>query len=777
MASRKARSTRKRQTAKGRKKTKVERSWWRTWMVRLLKFGTLVGVIAGIAIGGYLVFLDRTITKTFEGRRWSIPAQVYAQPIELHPGASLSLTALRTELKRLGYQRDTKLRTPGTFHGAEQTLDLYLRAFQFLESQRPSQKIRIRFSGQRIHSITSAGEQVPLIRLEPATIGSFFPSHGEDRIILAPDQVPPLLAAGLIAVEDRNYLKHIGFSLRGILRAFVVNVQSGERQQGGSTLTQQLVRSYFLSTRRTIERKLQEVAMSVILELRFSKQDLLTAYINEIFLGQNGARAIHGFGLGAQFYFNKPISELRPDEIATLVTIIRGPSYYNPFRHEDRVHERRDRILATFRREGLISEEEFVAAIATPLSVVANPNSGGAYYPAFMDRVRMELKQQYDIEALSSEGLNVFTTIKPRLQEHVQTAVSVTLNQIEQDRGIKLGALQGSAILADSQTGEVHALIGGRKGRVDGFNRALNAHRPIGSLVKPVVYLTALESGLHLASLVKDEPITIQPEHGEPWSPKNFDGESRGELPLVRALAESLNLATVNLGTTVGLDLIQRRFANLVGHPPQNRYPSFLLGAESLSPLQMLELYGNFASGGFRTPPKTVIAVLDSKGEPLSHHPFELTQTIEPHNAGAINRALEIVMAKGTGRSSPYATRGVAGKTGTSNDNRDSWFAGFDNRQVSIVWVGRDDNAVTGLTGTSGALRVWNAMMYGQAIDPLVHMPSPQLAEVEFTTGKYARAACADVVVIPVPDPDTLPVKAGCGVRGSLANRLRKWFE
>ena len=743
-----------------------------------IKFGFYSSLLVALGVLGYLVYLDRTITETFEGRRWSVPAQVYAQPLELHPGAAFSAAMLTTELKRLGYRNDPNLRTAGSYKTVGGVLQIWLRPFRFQEGQRSDQRIDVRFSGRNIADITDpSGSTVPVVRLEPAIIGSFFPSHGEDRIILTPDQVPALLRDGLKAIEDRNFDNHVGFSVRGIMRALVVNLRAGERQQGGSTLTQQLVKSYFLSNERTISRKLQEVGMAVILDARFSKEDLLTAYINEIFLGQSGNRAIHGFGLGAQFYYNKPLGELDPQQIATLIAVIRGPSYYNPFRHPERAQGRRDRILQTFLNDKLINEEQYQIALAAPLGVVRGSKGGGTYYPAFMDQVRRELSELYDAEALASAGLRIFTTIQPHRQEHVQAAVSATLTRIENSRQAPPGELEAAALVTDSQTGEILALVGGREGRVDGFNRALSARRPVGSLIKPVVFLTALEAGWGLASLVSDEPITLQPEHGEAWTPKNFDGEHHGQLPLVRALAQSLNLATVNLGLEVGLDKVQQRFSQLLGRQPANRYPSFLLGAENLTPLEMSMLYGNFASSGFQTQPKAVISVLDEFNQPLSHHPFNVAETIPAEHAATINRALEIVMAKGTGRSSPFARQGVAGKTGTSNDNRDSWFAGFDNRYLSVVWVGRDDNKVTGLTGSSGALRVWDAMTAAQSVDPLLHMDMGDLVDVEFETGRLATAECADVVRIPVADTRELEIKPGCGItRRKSNNRLRRWF-
>ena len=777
--------TSRKASASGRRKNSKKRaeSWFvrlRKWMVRivlkLLMWTTLFATLIGVGFGYYL---DRTITKTFEGRRWSVPAQVFAQPLEIYAGQAISKTQLAEELERLGYRTTSNLSTPGTYRPSGQALQVYLRGFNFMEGNRPSQQVKVTFQNSVISQVQAKdSSEIPLIRLDPATIGSFFPSHGEDRLILSPEQVPPLLAEGLKAIEDRNFDEHRGFSITGILRAAWVNIRSGARTQGGSTLTQQLVKSYFLTNERTYERKLREVAMAIILELRFSKEDLLTAYINEIFLGQNGARAIHGFGLGAQFYFNKPINELAAHEIATMISIIRGPSYYNPFRHPERALARRNRILDTFLADGLISNPKHQDAIGSPLGVVSSPNSGGAYYPAFMDIVRAELSERYSASDLRSQGLRIFTTLKPREQETAQKAVTSTLQMIEQERKLEQGSLQAASVITDTQTGEILALIGGRKGRVDGFNRALNASRSVGSVIKPVIVLTALESGLDWTTLVNDTPITMTSDAGELWTPRNYDGKTRGELPMIRALAMSLNLAMVDLGNSVSLGEVQRRFTNLTGYAPKNRYPSFFLGAESMSPLQLTELYGNFASGGFHTPPKAVIAVLNENGQPLSHHPFDLTQSIHPETVASLNRGLEIVMSHGTGRSSQFAKQGVAGKTGTSNDNRDSWYAGFDNSKLSVIWVGRDDNKSTGLTGTSGALRIWNNMQVASGgVDPIAHGLAENLVEIEFSSGKRAAKSCADVVVIPIRRPDTLPIKSGCGIRKTFGQRLRSIFS
>ncbi|MFN2166250.1 MAG: transglycosylase domain-containing protein, partial [Anaerolineae bacterium] len=621
------------------------------------------------------------------------------------------------------------------------------------------------------------GRPVPLIRLDPPTIGSFFPSHGEDRQVLEPDQVPELLRSALKAVEDQNFDTHHGFDPQGIARALWVNVRAGEFQQGGSTLTQQLVKSYYLDNRRTLARKLRELVMAIILELRFSKADILNAYINEIYLGQDGRRAIHGFGLGSQFYFNKPLGELDVDEIATLIAVIRGPSYYNPFRHPERAQARRDLVLAKMAEHELITEQERLAGSSRPLAVIRGARTGGAYYPAFMDLVRSQLKARYRDEDLTSSGLRIFTTLKPAAQDAVELALSRTLEELESARELPESLLQGAVVITAPQTGEVLALAGGRTAGYDGFNRALNARRPVGSLIKPAVYLTALESGYHLASVVEDAPVTIT--HGNTvWAPQNFDKELHGPVPLVRALGDSMNLATVQLGMALGVDAVAARLEALTGRPVENRYPSLLLGAEAMTPLEVAGLYGTFASGGFYMPPKAVIAVLDETGAPVSHHPLELEQRVAARTAEALNRGLRAVMEYGTGRTSRFAKVGVAGKTGTSDDYRDSWFAGFDDAHLVVAWVGADDNTPTGLTGASGALRVWDGIMSHLKVHPLLAADTDDLRTIEYTTGLLANPSCAEVVSVPVPADAALQSKPGCGINlRSLTDRLRSWLD
>lgn len=743
-----------------------------------LKLTFYAGLLVSAVAVGYLIYLDRTITGTFEGRRWSVPAAVYAEPLELYPGAALTASDLVTELLRLGYQSRSASQ-PGTYQRSTNHLRIHLRSFQFMERTRSAEKIDITFGSYRIKAIEdSSGRGIVLIRLDPAMIGSFFPSHGEDRIVLAPEQVPDLLEQTLKAVEDQNFDHHIGFDLRGIARAFWVNITSGELKQGGSTLTQQLVKSYFLDNRRTLARKLNELAMAVILEARFSKVDLLNAYVNEIYIGQDGNRAVHGFGLGAQFFYNKPLIELNPAEIATLVAIIRGPSYYNPQRNPKRALARRNLVLDKMLANQLIDGITHKRNKNSTLNVVSGNRRGGAYYPAFMDLVRRDLGHLFDEDDLRTNGLRIFTTLRPRTQDAVESGLSTALAAIERNRNLPPGGLQAAVVMTNTQTGELLAVAGGRKAGFDGFNRAINARRPVGSLLKPMVYLTALENGYHLASIIQDESVLLTMPNSDVWAPMNFDKRTHGPVPLVRALGDSLNLATVNLGLAIGVDTVARRIESLTGRAPKNRYPSLLLGAESLTPVEVAAIYGTFASGGFYMPPKAVIAVLDERGSPVSHHPFQLEQRIKPEIAQAMTRALEVVMQTGTGRTSRYASSGIAGKTGTSDDFRDSWFAGFDATTLTVAWVGYDDNSPTGLTGSAGALKIWDAIMANLDLVPLAELSGANTVEIEYTTGLVANAGCAQIVSVPIPEGSVLRSKPGCGINlRSLSNRLRSWLQ
>jgi penicillin-binding protein 1B len=683
------------------------------------------------------------------------------------------------ELKRLGYTGAASLTTPGTYHRDGRALGVWLRGFSFSDGYRPAARVQLRFARDRILSLDDESDaRIPLVRLEPPQIGSFFASHGEDRLVVAPQDTPLLLTDTLKVVEDRRFDAHPGFDLKGIVRAFWTNIRAGRVEQGGSTLTQQLVKSFFLDNRRTLSRKLKELAMAIILELRFDKTDLLNAYVNEIYLGQEGNRAIHGFGLASEFYFNKPIAELDVPEIALLVAIIRGPSYYNPYQHADRARQRRDRVLALMRDHRLIDQPTYDATVHQPLALSRPARRGSRYYPGFMDLVRLELAGAYDEQLLASGGYRVFTTLNPRIQEQAEAAIRTTLQVLETQRGLPTNELQAAALVTSTQTGDVLALVGDRRAGFAGFNRALNAKRPVGSLMKPLVYLSAFESGrYHLASLVDDTPFVADPAQPDAWTPHNFDGQYHGPVPLVRALGDSLNVATVRLGLDLGVETIAQRLAELIEQPAPTAYPSLLLGAVDLSPMDMARLYTVFASGGFSARPKSVIEVRDEAGGLVEHYPILIRNVADASAVAQLNSGLRGVMSNGTGKTSRFRNRGAAGKTGTSDDFRDSWFVGFDNWHLSVIWVGYDDNRPNGLTGAAGAMRVWDELMRSLNPVPLNQPLPPGLIkrDLDYATGAWAREDCAATVRIVLPKEVNLPSKPGC--RPSLGERVKSWFD
>lgn len=747
----------------------------------------LIAGIATIALLAWVVHLDRKITAQFEGRRWTLPAQVYAEPTDLYVGQAFDADALEQELVRLGYQRVEQPKHAGSYSRRGARIDFVNRRFRFWDALQESQLLTITTRAGAIASMRNGrGEDVPVFRLDPLLIGSIFPIHGEDRIVVTPEEVSPLLPAALKVVEDRKFDTHWGIDLGAILRAAWVNLRAGHIEQGGSTLTQQLVKSYFLDNRRTLGRKIEEAVMAMLLEAHFEKQDLMNAYINEIYLGQDGRRAVHGFGLASQFYFGKPLAELQLHEVALLVAIVRGPSYYDPRRHPQRARARRDLVLELMAHHGVVEPQAAKRAAQRPLGIVSTSTQAGGYYPAFLDLVRRTLRRDYREEDLTEAGLRIFSTLNPRAQALAEQALTAELTRLDKTRKRKDARLEGVVVITAPQNGEVVALVGGRQANFDGFNRALDARRSIGSLVKPVIYLAAIETGqYHAASIVEDGPVSVKLSNGRLWEPQNISKEYYGPVPLVRALAQSLNLATVHLGLQVGLPKVTREFValGLQREPPQ--LPSVLLGALDVAPLEVAQLYNAFANGGFSTPLRAVRAIVDAQGEPLKSFALEVTPVADPKAVYELDRMLVQVMERGTGRAARARLPSglvVAGKSGTSSDYRDSWFAGFSGSHLAVVWIGYDDNAPTGLTGSSGALSVWSNVMGSIGTTSWTAAMPEGLEErwIEFPTGLAAQPDCGEEVIqVAVPRGTQLPNAPGCapGVLDGLGERAKEWWR
>lgn len=747
--------------------------------------------MAAIAAAAYVLYLDLLVTHQFEGRRWTLPALVYAAPLELYAGLPLPAPEVVHELERLHYRRVAQLDRPGTYRLNGARIDVALRPARFADENRDAQLLSIFSGAQGIESLKdAAGRDVPVIRLEPLLIGSIFPSHGEDRIVLSPRDVPPLLPAALKAVEDRRFDSHRGVDPEAILRALWVDARAGQIEQGGSTLTQQLVRSYFLSSRQTLGRKIREAIMAIALDAHFTKDDLMNAYINEIFLGQDGNRAIHGFGLASQFYFGKPLAELDLSEIALLVAVVRGPSYYDPRRHPDRVLARRNLVLKELADQQVVSAAQAAEGQRRPLGVTARP--AGAYYPAYLDFVRRTLRRDYREQDLTEAGLSIYTSLEPRAQDAAEHALDRELSRLDhvRKRGAEPESLEGAVVVTTPQSGDVIAIVGGRDVGYDGFDRALDARRAMGSLVKPFVYLTALESGRYnAATVIEDQPVDLKLAGGQHWRPENFNHDTNGPVPVARALAESLNLATVGVGLDVGLPKVAETLQRFGLERPPEQVPAMILGAVNVTPLEAAQLYNGLANGGFRNPLRAVRAVIGTDGKALKAFPLQVTQVATPEAVYQLDRLLTLVMDRGTGRAArPLLPPDlvVAGKSGTSSDFRDSWFAGFSGSDLTVVWVGYDDNAPTGFTGSAGALPVWTRIMAALGGSSW-NAPMPEGLvdmQIEFATGLRVLPGCSDDrVTVAVPAGTQVPAKPGCGFPDSgnpvatFIDRTQQWLR
>ncbi len=734
--------------------------YWR----RSLVLACLV-LAGGIAV--WVVHLDGVVTREFQGRHWSVPARVFAAPLELYVGAPVSANDLEQELRRLHYRPGDPSTGTGIYRRRNDTFELHTRRVRFIEELREPASLTIRAGSGAITDLRQAdGTELPVFRLDPPVVGSVFPVHGEDRLILTPAEVPPLLRAGIKVIEDRRFDEHRGVDAWGVLRALWANVRAGRVVQGGSTLTQQLVKNYFLSDEQTFGRKATEAIMALRLEAHYSKEEILVAYLNEVYLGQDGARAIHGFGLASEFYFAKPLDELDVGEMALLIGLVKGPSFYDPRTHADRARSRRNLVLQELAQAQLISAADAKRASSIPLGLKA---PGGSYVPAYLDLVRRHLKRDYAEADLAAAGLAVYTSLDPRAQAAAELALTSNLKRLDAASRVRNAALEGAVVVAEPNSGDVVAVVGGREVGADGFNRALDARRPIGSLVKPAVYLAAIESGRYnAATLIDDVPIELKLGNGSVWAPQNFEHQNHGPVPMARALAESLNLATVHLGLDIGLPQVAETLRQLGLSSPPALNPSLLLGSVEMTPLEVVEVYTSLANGGFRARLRAVRAVLDEQGRPLRSFKVQVEAAAPPAAVYQVDRMLTLVTTRGTGRDAPaHLPRGtvVAGKTGTSSDTRDSWFAGFTGSYVAVVWVGYDDNRATGLTGAAGALPVWAdtlAKLKPASFEPV----APELVEdrwVGYADGLETTPACsADAVLLSLPLGAKIPGKPGC---------------
>ncbi len=765
-------------TRSSRPRSKRPSGATRPWLGWILKLG-LVGLVV---LAVFAVYLDAVVQEKFSGKRWTVPAKVYARPLELFVGQKLAKDDFLKELDALGYRRESAVAGPGGVSVAGNNIELHSRGFQFYESTEPSQRVRVRFSGDYVAGLTQAGGgNLAVARLEPLLIGGLYPAHQEDRVLIKLEQVPPYLVETLVAIEDREFFNHFGVSPKGIARAVWINTTAGQLRQGGSTLTQQLVKNFYLTNERTLVRKATEAMMAVLLELHYEKTDILEAYLNEVFLGQDGQRAVHGFGLASQYFFSQPLSELQIDQVALLVGMVKGPTFYNPRRNPERALERRNLVLDVLAEQGVASPEIVAAAKQKPLGVTRRGSMADSSFPAFLDLVKRQLREDYQEQDLTEEGLRIFTSFDPILQLKAETALADSLKRLSGRKGVD--EVEAGMVVTNPESGEVQALIGSRQPRFAGFNRALDAVRPIGSLIKPAIYLAALErpSQYTLTSLIEDKPFSIKGQDGQVWSPQNYDRKAHGTIYLYQGLANSYNLSSAKLGLEVGVPTVLQTLERLGVEHKWPAYPSMLLGAGGLSPINVANMYQTLANGGFNTPLRGIRNVLTADGEPLKRYPYQIQQRFDSGAIYLLQNAMQRTMSEGTGRS-VYSqlprSLALAGKTGTSNDSRDSWFAGFSQDLLAVVWLGRDDNGPTPLTGASGALQVWTEFM--RKADPLpLDMPLPDnvvQAWVDANTGMGSDPSCPNVVQMPYIRGSQPAAGPACGIRAPV-NEVMDWVR
>jgi len=749
----------------------------RIWLKRIV-------VLAIVALAGYIFYLDTVVRQKFDGSRWAIPSHIYSRPLEIFPGQVITRQELVVELKQLGYRAVAHPDSPGTFAQSTYRVRIYLRGFDFWDERSEPRIIDVRIEDAVVTALHDAhGGGVASARLEPRLFGSISPGHHEDRELVRRENVPKHLVNALVAVEDRGFYSHFGVDPKGLARAMWANISAGGVVQGGSTLTQQLAKNFFLTRERTIQRKLTEMLMALLLEAHYDKDEILEAYINEVYLGQSGNRAIHGFGLASLFYFGRPLDELQVSELALLTALVKGASYYNPFRSPERARQRRNLVLEQMVELGTLDAATAAAAAKAPLGVTSKGALSSTEHPAYLDYVRLQLRRDYREEDLRKAGLHIITSLDPRIQGAVETSLRQRLVSIETSKGLPGGSLQSAALVVRTDNGEVVALAGGREPRFAGFNRALEAERPVGSLIKPVVFLAALESGYSLASMLDDGPLVVEQAGAPAWKPQNYDGKSHGTVRLIDALSYSYNIATARLGMEIGIGRPVRLLQRLGLRRQVDAYPSFSLGAVNMTPVEMTQMYLGFASGGFLIPLRTTRSVLDQEMKPLARYPLSLEQVIDGDQMTALNAGLQAVVAKGTARSLSGrfpSSLELAGKTGTTNGYRDSWFAGYGGNYLAVVWVGRDDNKPTGLTGASGAMRIWADIMHQVHIQP-VDIPVPASVEyVEIDQHGQVATGCQGADLLPFA-PGTVPDRYASCARKTKPRKApdasKNWLE
>jgi len=690
----------------------------------------LVAFVIGFYSTATVLRLDRIVRERFAGKLFQVPSRVLSAPTILYPGLDWQRIDLPAMLNRLGYQqvRSARALEPGRFTWGGGGARIFLRAFEHPSRPEPAREVQLRFVRHQIDEIraVSSGRELGAVLLEPELVGLYFGPQRKQQELVRVEDVPEHLIDAVLAVEDQRFLEHHGIDLRRVFGAMLTNVRAGEIRQGASTLTQQLVKNFFLTPERTYRRKLQEAIMAVLVEARYDKEEILQAYLNEVYLGQRGATAINGVGEASRYYFGKSVAQLKLEESALLAAIIQGPNWLSPYRWPERALKRRNLVLELMLNQGKIDASEYARATQSPLAL-GKPSEEPEEARYFLDLLRQQLPEVYTLDELRSEGLRIYSTLDVRLQRLGSKVLRAGLEQLEANHpGLRRDdpqrALQGCLIALRPQTGEVLALVGGRDYRQSQFNRCTQARRPAGSVFKPFAYLAALEPVrggpvMTLATRLDDSPLEVPIPGKEPWRPENYDHEFNGTVSMREAIERSLNVATARLGQAVGIGHVADTARRLGIESPLPQVPSLPLGVADVTPIEIARAYATIANGGVRPQIRSYEDVVrpGEGGGTLVHREISFEPTVDRGAAFLVTSLLEGVVDRGTGKGIRVAgLRGaIAGKTGTSDDLRDAWFAGFTPELVVVVWVGFDEPESIGLAGNRAALPIWTRFVEG----------------------------------------------------------------
>jgi penicillin-binding protein 1B len=690
----------------------------------LLLLITSGGLIYG---AWYLKQLEATVTEKFEGRKWFFPSKIYSDSHLLYVGVNLRLEELAEKLRRLGYfevQGGPRRKGEYRISKGQGQIEIYLHDFEFPTERRAGIPVRLtlqRSTLARIENLATREELFDL-ELEPELVTGLYERIWQERKVVKLAEVPPLLVKAVLAVEDERFFSHHGVDPIGIMRAMWVNLRSMSFQQGGSTLTQQLMKNFFLTDERTLSRKIPEAIMALIAERKYSKATILENYLNEIYLGQRGSQGIFGVWEAAHFYFARPLSDLTVGESALLAGLIRAPNRLSPYRSAEAAIKRRDVVLAKLLDNGAITSRQYETALAEKLpqrALVKVTNDA----PFYVDYLRRELDENYSHAVLTKEGLRIFSSLDLQLQRKAERALVEGLKNLEARhpalrRKGDADSLEAAIVVIRPQTGEIKAMVGGRNYQKSQFNRVFQAKRQPGSIFKPFVYLAALmyggQSGVRYTpdTVINDSQFTWIYD-GREWKPDNYNNEYFGAVTLRRALESSLNSATSRVAQDVGIRRV-REIAHRLGiQSPLPAVPSLSLGSAEVTPLEVAVAFSTLANGGVRTRPLAVKLVMDQNSQPLEKRDVRVEQVIKPQLAHMMNHLLKGVLDHGTGTTARRLgfNRPAAGKTGTTNDYKDAWFVGYTPDLLAVVWVGFDGQSKLNLSGAEAALPIWTEFM------------------------------------------------------------------